>query len=100
MSVLQQPAVKAKYHELFVGAHADFSELDIDDAAPGHAMVARHNPRKLRPLLVFLDAGGKEVARHVGRLNSAEDALLLARFVAGRHYLKTSYDAYRQTAAP
>ena len=100
MSVLQQSAVKARYRELFIAAHADFSELEIDDSDPGHGMVARHNPRKLRPLLVFLDADGKEVARHAGRLASAEEALLLAKFVAGRHYLKTGYDSFRKTTSP
>jgi len=64
--VLSSPDVAAKYQQSFIGAHADFGELELDDNDPGHAMVKRHNPRKLRPVLVFLDSSGKEVARHTG----------------------------------
>ena len=88
MSVLKKPEVTAKYSQHFIGAHADFSELELDDKDPGHAMVKRHNPNKLRPVIVFLDGTGKEVARHRGKLE-VEDALLLDRYVAEKHYLKT-----------
>lgn len=79
----------------YVGAHADFGELDLDDEDPRHAMVQRHNPRKLRPMLVFLDGQGKEVTRFTGRLNSAEEALLLDRFVAEKHYRKTNFPSFK-----
>lgn len=87
MSVLNKPEVAAKYGKHFVGSHADFGELELDDNDPRHAMIQRFNPRKLRPVLVFLDAGGKEVARHTGKLE-ADDALLLDRYVAEKLYLK------------
>ncbi len=98
MSVLQTPEVKAKYVKHYVGSHADFSELQLDDGDPRHATVARYNPRKLRPVMVFLDSSGKEVARHTGKLNSKEDALLLDRYVTERHYLKTDYRVFRAAA--
>lgn len=75
------------YSQHFLGAHADFTELDLDTRDPRHSMVARHNPQKLRPVIVFLDASGKEVARHRGKLE-VPDALLLDRYVAEKHYLK------------
>jgi hypothetical protein len=100
VSVLQQPAVRAQYFRHFIGAHADFSELELDDQDPRHAMVERHDRRKLRPLILFLDAQGKEVARHTGKLASAEDALLLDRFVNERHYLKTDFATFRATGRP
>lgn len=95
MSVLQQPEVKAKYIKHYIGAHADFGELDLDEDDTRHAMVQRHNPRKLRPMLVFLDGRGKEVARFTGRLSSAEEALLLDRFVSEKHYRKSSFADFR-----
>lgn len=95
MSVLRKPEVSAKFVKNYVGAHADFTELDLDDNDPRHAMVRRHNPRKLRPVLVFLDAQGKEVARLSGGLKSAEDALLLDRFVSEKHYLKSSFAEFK-----
>lgn len=95
MSVLQTPEVSAVYHKQFVGVHADFTELDLDYHDPRHATIARHNPRELRPVLVFLDASGKEVARQTGKLKSVKDALLLARFVSERHYLKSDFAAFR-----
>jgi len=98
VSVLQQAAVRAEYIKRFVGVHSDFSELELDDRDPRHATIERYDPRKLRPVIVFLDAQGKEVARHTGKLASAEDALLLARFVSEKHYLRTDFAAFRTAA--
>ena len=95
MSVLRKPEVSAKFIRNYVGAHADFGELELDDNDPRHAMVKRHNPRKLRPVLVFLDGEGREVARLSGGLKSAEDALLLDRFVSGKHYRKSDFSGFR-----
>jgi hypothetical protein len=95
VSVLSIPEVSAKYFQHYVGAHADFGELQLDDDDPRHAMVQRFNPRKLRPVLVFLDGQGKEVARLIGGLKSKEDALLLDRYVSERHYLKTDFRTFR-----
>ena len=95
MSVLRKPEVSAKFIKHYVGAHADFGELEMDDDDPRHAMVKRHNPRKLRPVLVFLDGQGKEVARLTGGLKSADDALLLDRFVTEKHYRKSDFSAFK-----
>ena len=95
MSVLRKPEVSAKFIKNYVGAHADFGELDLDDDDPRHAMVQRHNPRKLRPVLVFLDVQGKEVARFTGRLGSAKEALLLDRFVSEKHYQKMNFPSFK-----
>lgn len=99
MSVLQTPEVSAVYRKQFVGVHSDFTELDLDYNDPRHATIERHNPRELRPVLVFLDASGKEVARQTGKLKSAKDALLLARFVSERHYLKTDWPTFLRANA-
>lgn len=95
MSVLRKPEVSAKFIKNYVGAHADFGELDLNEDDPRHAMVRRHNPRKLRPVLVFLDDQGKEVARLSGGLKSAADALLLDRFVSEKRYRKTSFSGFK-----
>ena len=96
MSVLQKPEVSAKYIKHYVGAHADFGELELDDQDPLHDMIKRHNPRKWRPVLVFLDSQGKEVARMTAGLKSAEEALLLDSFVSGKHYQKGDFAAFRK----
>ena len=98
MRVLSEPEVTAKYKQSFIGAHADFGELQLDDDAPGHAMVQRHNPRKFRPVLVFLDSGGKEVARQVGSLKDKDDALRLHRFVTEKRYLKSDWKTFRSSS--
>jgi hypothetical protein len=95
VSVLRKPEVSAKFIKHYVGAHADFGELELDDKDPRHAMIQRHNPRKLRPVLVFLDSQGKEVARLTGGLKSAEDALLLDRFVSEKHYRKSDFSSFK-----
>ena len=95
MSVLRNPEVTEKYSKHYVGAHADFGELELDDGDPRHAMVQRFNSSKLRPVLVFLDSQGKEVARLRGGLKSKEDALLLDRFVSERHYRKMDFSAFK-----
>lgn len=98
MRVLSEPEVSEKFFKHYIGAHADFTELELDDNDPRHAMIARHNSRKLRPVLVFLDGQGKEVARHHGGLKSKEEALLLDRYVSERHYLKTDFKTFRAAA--
>lgn len=98
MRVLSEPEVSAKYSRHYIGAHADFGELQLDDEDPRHAMVKRFNPRKLRPVLVFLDGQGKEVARLTGGLKTKQDALLLDRYVSERHYLKMDFRTFRASA--
>ena len=88
MSVLKKPEVTAKYSKHYLAAHADFGDLDLDPNESLQAMIMRHNPRKLRPVMVFLDGSGKEVARLTGGLKTAEDALLLDRYVSEKYYLK------------
>jgi len=41
--VLRKPEVSAKFVKHYVGAHADFGELELDDKDPRHAMIQRHN---------------------------------------------------------
>ena len=96
MSVLRKPEVSAKFIKHYVGAHADFGELELDDKDSLHDMVKRHNPKKWRPVLVFLDSQGKEVARMTAGLKSVEEALLLDRFVSGKHYQKGDFAAFRK----
>jgi hypothetical protein len=93
VSVLREPEVSAKFIKNYVGAHVDLG--DYVKGTHQDAMVQRHNSRELRPLLVFLDSSGKEVARFNGKLKSKEDALLLDRFVSGKHYLKGDFKSFR-----
>lgn len=95
MRVLSSPSVSPIYAKNYVGAHADFGELQRAPNDPRHAMVERLNPRKYRPVLVFLDVQGKEVMRLNGGLRSEKDALLLDRYVSGRHYLTMDFDTFR-----
>ena len=95
MSVLRKPEVSARFIKHYVGAHADFGDMELEDNNRLEAMVKRHNPRKLRPVLVFLDGQGQEVARLTGGLKSVDDALLLDRFVSGKHYRKSDFSAFR-----
>jgi len=94
VSVLSKPEVSSKYAKNYVAAHVDFGEIEADDP-PQQAMIKRYNSRQLRPLLVFLDAQGKEVARVARGLKSVEDALLLDRFVSGRHYRKIDFPGFK-----
>jgi hypothetical protein len=96
VSVLRKPEVSAKYIKHYVGSHADFSELELDDNDPRHAMIQRHNAKKWRPVMVFLDSQGKEVARLTAGLKSAEEALLLDSFVSGKHYQKGDFAAFKK----
>ncbi len=88
MSVLSKPEVASQYQKLFVGVHSDFSELELTPNDPRHATIQRFNNKQLRPVMVFLDAQGKEVFRHRGKVNTPDDALLIARYVNERHYAK------------
>lgn len=92
MSVLQTPEVKARFAKNYIGVESDFGELKSDD--PRWETVKRHNPKKWRPVMVFLDAQGKEVFRHVRGLKNAKQALLFDKFVSERHYLKTDLQTF------
>ena len=93
MSVLSIPEVSRQYSKNYLAAHVDFGEIKASD--PAQDMVERHNKSQLRPLLIFLDAQGKEVVRISGGLKSREDALLLDRFVSGKHYTKTNFSGFK-----
>ena len=93
MSVLSQPDVSRQFAKNYLSVHIDSGELSVDD--PRRAVIERHNSSELHPVLVFLDAAGKEVARIKGGLKSREDALLLDRFVSEKHYLKTDYSGFK-----
>ena len=90
MRVLSEPEVNAQYFKHYVGVHADFGELQFDDQDPRHSMIARYNPRKLRPVLVFLDPQGKEVAdRLVGGSPDFYSAYLDRRLALAREAVIT-----------
>lgn len=93
MRVLSSPEVSKVFAKNYVSAHVDFGEIKVTD--PAQDMVERHNKSRLRPVLVFLDAQGKEVARHSGGLKSTEEALLLDRYVSEKHYRGTSFPAFK-----
>ena len=92
MSVLQTPEVKARYAKNFVGVGVDFGELKPEDAR--WDIVKRHNPKKWRPVLVFLDAEGKEVYRLNRGLKGSQQALQVDKFVSERHYLKGDFQTF------
>ena len=92
MSVLQTPEVKARYAKNYIGVGVDFGELKPDD--PRFEIVKRHNPKKWRPVLVFLDAQGKEVYRVTRGLKGSQQALQIDKFVSERHYLKQDFQSF------
>jgi hypothetical protein len=87
------PEVSQQYVKHYVSVHVDLGELAENDAR--QAIVKRHNSRAIHPVLVFLDAQGKEVARIKGGLKSKDDALLLDRFVSGKHYNTEDYSRFK-----
>lgn len=97
MSVLSLPEVRLKYAKNYVSVHVDLEETtELDER---YAIVKRYNSSELRPVLVFLDAQGKEVARVKGGLKKKEEALLLDRFVSARHYLKGDFNSFKAANA-
>ena len=94
MSVLSQPEVSRPYAKNYVSVHVDSGDLPGNDRL--RDVVERHNRSEIHPVLVFLDGSGKEVARIKGGLKSAEDALLLDRFVSEKHYLKSGFRAFKE----
>lgn len=93
MSVLSIPEVSRFYAKNFVTVHVDFSELPGND--PRHETIENHNASRLHPVFVILDASGKQVARIVGGLRSKEDAFLLDRFIAGKHYRTSDFKTFK-----
>lgn len=93
MSVLSQPEVSRPYAKNYVSVHVDSGDLPGSDRL--RDVVERHNRSEIHPVLVFLDGAGKEVARIRGGLKGKDDALLLDRFISGKHYLKTDYSGFK-----
>jgi hypothetical protein len=92
VSVLQTPEVKARLAKNYIGVGIDFGELKDKD--PRHDVVKRYNPKQWRPVLVFLDAQGKEVHRQLRGLKGSKQALQLDEFISKRHYLTTDFQAF------
>jgi hypothetical protein len=93
VSVLSLPEVSRRYTNNYASVHVDFGELAESD--PRRAVAKRYNSSGLHPVLVFLDVQGREVVRIKGALKGKEDALLLDRFVSGKHYQKGDYNSFK-----
>lgn len=98
-SVLNQPAILAFYkkhflnYELDINGSIEMSDFNGDDTTQRVFAAKQHNVFAT-PVLAFFDLEGRKVASRTGFLNE-KDFLLLGRFVAERHYLKTNFMRYK-----
>lgn len=57
----------------------------------------KENRVRATPVLAFFDLQGKRVMRFTGRTSSAEEFLLLGKFVADKEYLNGKFSRYKRS---
>lgn len=101
MNVLNQPEVQAYYRENFLLFPVDI-EGDIQITTfKGESMsqkdfaFKKHRVRAT-PVIAFFDLDGNVIHRHTGRTSSAEEFMLMGRYVAEGHYKDTRFTRFKR----
>ena len=95
--MLNSSDIIEQYKNIFAIVEIDFShrqrwgELDEAEKRPE---VTRYNPEQFRPVIVILNADGKQVFKSFGGFKTPQEARLLGQYVVGKHYLDTKWKAF------
>lgn len=96
--VLNQPEVQDWYRERFtsitVDINGDIELRDVDGITLPSKVFAAHRRVKTTPTLSFIDLNGAEVHRQTRMLRTAEEFLLMGRYIADGKYADTTWKDY------
>jgi thioredoxin-related protein len=99
-TVLNKPVVQDWYAEHFVSIAVDIKgdvELtDFDGITLPSKVFADHRRVNMTPAVAFIDLDGTEVFRHWGAIRSAEDFLLMGRYVLEGRFDDIAFESYRE----
>ncbi len=99
--VFNQRSVQDWYRERFVSIsidlHGDVEIMDFDGISLSTKNFSKQRSVFVTPVVAFIDLNGEEIYRHVGMIKTAQEFLLLGKFVEGGHYVNTDYDRFLES---
>ena len=105
-SILNQSAVQDYYRQHFlvypVDVKGDVSMVDFAGKSTTEKAFALENRVRATPTMLFVDSSGKILTRFTGPTRSADEMLLLGRYVVEDGYKQMPFTKYKQMkpAAP
>lgn len=96
MGVLTSSDIAKRYAQVFSIVEIDFAyrRSAVDEAAARRPEVVRYNPKQFRPVIVILNADGKQVFKSFGGFNNPREAAILAEFIDGSNYRTVGWKEY------
>ncbi|MCU7940217.1 MAG: thioredoxin family protein [gamma proteobacterium symbiont of Bathyaustriella thionipta] len=101
MNVLNQTNVQEYYKKNFLIFSVDI-EGDVEitnfngENMTQKDFAFKENRVRATPVIAFFDLDGKRVMRFTGRTSSADEFLLLGKFVADKEYNNTKFSKYKR----
>ena len=99
--VFSQRSVQDWYGERFVNIsidlHGDVEVKNFDGILLSTKTFSKQSNIFVTPVLAFIDLNGQEIYRHVGMIKTAQEFLLLGKFVEGRYYRNMDYDRFLES---
>jgi thioredoxin-related protein len=96
--VLNQAHVQDWFRERFVNIaidiHGDIEVDDFDGITLPMKVFAEHRRVYMTPVMSFIDHGGAEIYRHLGMVKTAEEFLLMGKYIEGRHYFDLEFKVF------
>lgn len=97
-NVFSQRSVQEWYAPRFVSIavdiHGDIELKGFDGLTlPSKTFSERHDIF-LTPVILFLDLNGVELYRHLGMVKTAEEFLLLGKYIEDKRYFDTGYNVF------
>jgi thioredoxin-related protein len=100
-NVLNRPDVQEYYRKNFLMFPVDIEgDVQITDfkgkTMPQKDFAFKEYRVRATPVIAFFDLNGKMIHRHTGRTATAEEFLLMGRFVAEGHYKDTRFARFKR----
>ncbi len=99
--VFNQRSVQDWYGQRFVNIsidlHGDVEVKDFDGISLSTKNFSKQRNVFVTPVLAFIDLNGHEIYRHVGMIKTAQEFLLLGKFVEGGRYRQMDFDRFLES---
>ena len=86
-----------RYLNIAVDIHGDVEIQDFTGTTLPSRVFADNRGIFMTPVISFIDLEGVEIYRHLGMIKTAEEFLLLGRYVANEHYRDIEYTIFLET---
>lgn len=97
-NVLSQTRVQDWYSERFlniaIDIHGDIEITDFDAISLPEKVFAEHRRVTMTPTLSFIDLDGNETYRHLGMVKTADEFLMMGKFIADKQYIHMTFKDY------